>query len=151
MSDTTLSDLQDFSLADVETNDKFDLSTMSQGELLALRAKIDGKLTGLSLSEVNLVKETLLQFQTAKSLQADANESGSDVPMNQRAQVQNSIANILTSLAKVQMELYDSERLKRLQAAVIKTVKKLPKEAQDTFFEALERDLNEAASEIEGM
>lgn len=141
--------LEDYSLEKREKDDKFDISALNQAELLALRTKIEAKITGTTLSELNLVKETLFQFQSAKVLQAEAGAANSDVPMNQRAQVQNSIAKILDQLGKIQMELYSSEKLKRLQAAVIKIVKQLPKPQQDTFFEQIESDFQVAEMEVD--
>ncbi len=139
--------LTDYSLEVPQKVEKFDISAFDQRELLALRAKVDSKLQGLSLDEVNLVKETLLQFQAAKVLQADAADEDSGTPMNQRAQVQNSIANILSTLGKIQMELYDSEKLKRLTAATVKAVKLLSPEAQKAFFEAFQADLEQVEAE----
>ncbi len=142
--------LDDFSLqAPVEGPETFDIEGMSQGELLALHGKIEGKLTGLTLEEVNLTRESLLQLQKAKILQAEATKKGTNVPMNQQAQVQNSIASILLTLAKVQMELYTSERHKRIQSAVVRVVKTLPKPQQDQFFTLLEQELKEAEKSME--
>jgi hypothetical protein len=128
-----------FSLQNVQKTDKFDLDLMDQAELLALRDKIDGKITGINLSEINLPKEALVQFQRAKRLQEKASEA-TDIPMNQQAQVQNSLGSVLKDLAKIQMSLYDSEYLKRLKAATVKVVQTLPKEQQDQFFELMEEE-----------
>lgn len=128
---------------------KIDLDTLDEAGLLALRADIDSRLPIKSLDDVNLVEESLRQLQMAKALQAKANEKDSGTPMNQRAQVQNSISNIITTLAKVQMELHTSERIKRIQSAVVKVVKQLPKASQDRFFELLEGELKQAeATEV---
>lgn len=125
---------------------EIDLDTLDEAGLLALRADIDSRLPIMSLDEVNLVQESLRQLKMAKALQAKANEKESSTPMNQRAQVQNSISNIITTLAKVQTELHTSERIKRIQSAVVKVVKELPKEAQDRFFALLDRELALAES-----
>lgn len=129
--------LADFSLAKTEKTSKFDLNLMDQAELLDLHAKVEAKLTGLRLSDVNLEKETLLQFHRAKALQEKAN-TANDVPVNQLAQVQNSIRTILESLGKMQMDLHDSETMKRWKAALVRVVKKQPKAFQDEFFEMVE-------------
>lgn len=139
--------LQDFSLEKTAKSSKFDLETMNQGELLALYAKIEGKLVGIRLSEVNLEKETLIQFQLGKALQEKANQPNSDVPVNQLAQVQNSIRNTLETLSKMQMELHNSETIKRWKAALVRVVKELPAESQAKFFELIEAEA--AATEAE--
>lgn len=140
--------LHDFSLNPSENTSKHDVSSMSQAELLELHAKVEARLTGIRLSEVNLEKETLLQFQRAKALQEDANKDKSEVPMNQRAQVQNSLANLLQSLAKMQMELHDSETIKRWKAALVRVVKELPIEQQTKFFELLEMEATATEAEL---
>lgn len=122
----------------------FDLDKLDTLGLLELRAKIEEKLPIKSLEDVNLVRESLTQLQMAKSLQAAANERESGVPMNQRSQVQNSLSGIITTLAKVQMDLYTSERIKRVQSAVVKVVKQLPKASQELFFDMLENELKAA-------
>lgn len=149
--DTGSEGLRDFSL-DPEDNgseDALKLDSLTQEELLALHAKIESRIGGLQLTEINLVKETLLQIHRAKVLQEDASKPNSGTPMNQRAQVQNSLAGLLTQLAKMQMDLYSSERIKRIQSAVIKVVKTLPQKQQDHFFDLLEIELEEAAKETD--
>lgn len=140
--------MADFSLEKSANTSKNDIDSLDSSQLLALHARIEAKLTGLRLSDVNLEKETLLQFQRAKVLQEDANKKDSGVPMNQRAQVQNSIAGILGTLSKMQSELHDSESIKRMKAAVVKVVRTLPKEAQAQFFELLEIEFQQAQAEM---
>lgn len=132
------SGLRDFSLHPDPKNDEIDVETMELDELLALRARIDAKIPGKSLNDVNLTREALIQFQMAKVLQVEANKVDTNVPVNQRAQVQNSLASILKELSKLQKELYDSEYTKRLKMAVIKVLKELPKSAQAKFYDLME-------------
>lgn len=132
--------LRDFSLEKTKNTSKFDIERMSQEELLLLHSKIEQRITGVKLSDINLEKETLIQFQKAKLLQEKAGES-KDVPVNQLAQVQNSIRTILESLAKMQMEIHNSEAIKRLKAAIVKVMKTQSKEAQDAFFDMLENEV----------
>jgi hypothetical protein len=113
--------LRDFSLHE-EPVEEFPLEGLSEEKLLELHSKVESRLGGLALTEVNLVKETLLQIKRAKVLQELAT-SEKGTPMNQRAQVQNSLAGLLTQLSKIQIELYSSERIKRIQNAVIRVVK----------------------------
>lgn len=149
MSNTTRFDdlgpgLEDFSLQhEAPLVGAASLDTMSQAELLALHGEIEARLTHITLDTLDLPRETMVQLQKAKLLQAAASAKDAKVPVNQQAQVQNSIAAIITSLAKVQMELYTSERYKRIQAAVVRVVKELPKDKQDMFFDLLEKELGE--------
>ena len=143
--------LKDYSLNTPEEDENLEIDGMSQAELLALHTKIEAKLEGIDFASVNLVRETMIQFQKAKVLQESAADKRSGVPVNQRAQVQNSIAAILTNLTKMQNALYSSESHKRIQAAVIKIVRTLPKEQQDHFFLLLENELNMAQQETEAV
>lgn len=139
--------LRDFSLHE-EPVEQFPLDGLSEAKLLELHAKVESRIGGLALTEVNLVKETLLQIKRAKVLQELAtNEKGT--PMNQRAQVQNSLGGMLTQLAKMQIELYSSERIKRIQNATIRVVKTLPPAAQAQFFDLLEMELAVEAKETD--
>lgn len=140
--------LRDFSLEIKPKSSKTDLNSMDQSELLALRDEIDAKITGTSLSEINLAKEALLQLQKAKQLQVDAELDKKSIPMNQRAQVQNSIKGIISDLAGIQMKLYDSEYVKRLKAAVVKVVRTLPKEQQTQFFDLMDMEAEKVQAEM---
>lgn len=146
----TMPELQDFNLQPEENAALVPLDNMSTDQLLDLHAKIEQKIGGLQLGEVNLVKETLLQVHRAKALQ-EAASTDKSVPMNQRAQVQNSLGNMLTQLAKIQMSLYSSERIKRIQSACVKVVKQLPKKQQDLFFDLLEEELARAAVDTDAV
>jgi hypothetical protein len=55
------------------------------------------------------------------------------VPMNQQAQIVNSLGSLLKSLGGLQMRMYDSERLKKLEGAIIEVMRTLPEEQQDLF------------------
>jgi len=140
--------LPDFSLAGSVKAKKHDLDDMSQEDLLTLRDKIDEKLTGIHLNDVNLVQEALIQFKKAKILQNKANKPNAGAPLNQIAQVQNSLANILKDLARLQAKLFDSEQRKRLQQATIKAVRQMPTEFQEKFFELYEPILEEAEKKM---
>ena len=47
----------------------------------------------------------------------------------------NTISAILKEIVKMQTDLYNAERVKKLEAAMIDALKLAPKEAQDAFFE----------------
>lgn len=99
--------------------------TLSQADLLQKRDEIDALLTEISLKDVNLTKELMIQLKKAKILQEEAGKDR-DTPFNQRAQVQNSLNATMQSLAKLQATVYSSERNKRLEMALAKTLKEFP-------------------------
>jgi len=141
--------LKDFSLQDRETSKKIDLDAMSQEELLMLHSNVEARLQGVRLQDVNLVRETLIQLQKAKALQGKAAETENNVPMNQRAQVQNSIASILSNLARIQIELHDSESIKRIKAALVRVLRTLPAEKQNEFFDLLDQETQKVLAEVD--
>ena len=125
--------LADYGLNAQQSKPQPGMGAMSQEQLLMKRDEIDQLLTETHLKDVNLSKELLLQLKKAKLLQQKTDDD--EVPANQRAQVQNSLGTILVNLAKHQQATFTSERFKRLETAVIKVVKTLPKEAQEAFFD----------------
>lgn len=143
-------ELQDYNLQPDEAAPAPGIDTMTREQLLELHTKIEQKIGGLALTEINLVKETLLQIHRAKALQ-EAASNAKDAPLNQKAQVQNSLGTMIKDLIKVQVALFNSERIKRIQGAVIKVVKTLPKPQQDRFFELLEEELKREAEETDAV
>jgi hypothetical protein len=93
------------------------------------------------LAEFNVEEEVLANYAAAKNFLAAIPEG---TPANQISQVINTINTILTNLTKLQIEIYSSERLKRLEAALVQAMKKAPKEAQDEFFDQYEILLKKA-------
>lgn len=116
------------------------LDNYSPEELLALRERIDEKLPHRTLNNVNLEKELVMQLQHAQKLQKETLEDD-QTPANQKAQVLNSVASTLQMLGKLQIEVYDAERLKKLEQILIGAIKELPKETQETFLQAYEQEL----------
>jgi hypothetical protein len=84
------------------------------------------------LSDLNLEEEVLLNYKIAKHTLEDLDD---ETPANQKAQVINSITSILKDLVKMQTELYDAERVKKMEACLIQVLKTLPDAQQDEFFE----------------
>lgn len=142
--------LQDFSLQPADNKGGIDIDALTKPQLLDLHAKIEQKLGGLELGSINLVKETLLQVHRAKALQEQAS-TAADAPLNQRAQVQNSLGTLIKDLIKMQTSLFNSERIKRIQGAVIKIVKTLPAKQQDAFFDMLSQEFDREAEETEAV
>lgn len=112
--------------------------------LLRARAEIDARLPASKLADLDLETEVVLQYQQTKQLLLDV--LGGSSPANQKAQVANSCASILDQLIKMQARLYSAERLKAIEAALIKTLKTLPQDTQEAFFVQYERNYEPAAA-----
>ena len=115
----------------------FSLLEMEPKQLMALRAEIDNMLGMTSLTDLDIENEILVQLQTAKILQQETLVG--DAPANQKAQTINSVAAILKQLVGMQTELYNAERLKEVEAALIAALQKSAPEVKDAFFERYER------------
>lgn len=59
-------------------------------------------------------------------------------PTSQKAQVAGQVAGTLSSLGKLQSEVYASERLKQIEAILIGVINEMPKKVQEAFFEKYE-------------
>lgn len=115
----------------------FDLTHYNELELLDLRNQIDQKLPVKSLKDLSMERELVLQLVMVQNLQRDVlGEDG--VPANQKAQTAGAVAASLATLAKLQIEVYTSERLKQIEQILIDTLQTLPVEAQERFLKAYE-------------
>ena len=121
------------------------IEEMDVKELLELRARIDAALPDASLKSVNVERELVLQLQVAKKLQKDTLDDD-ETPANQKAQTLNSASSALQALARLQAEVYTSERLKSLEAILIECVQELPVDVQERFFSQYEAMLGERLS-----
>lgn len=117
-----------------------DLDEMSLPQLLDLRNQINLRLPARNLAGVDLEGELVLQMAATQTLQSSVLESET-TPANQKAQVANAVASILGQLVKLQMEIYTSERLKKVEAVLIQTLEHLNTEDQERFFEIYEAEL----------
>ncbi|MBT2326754.1 hypothetical protein J7E62_31055 [Variovorax paradoxus] len=106
-------------------------------ELLELRSQIDEKLPVKDLADVDLNRELVLQMLQTQRLQSDVLKD-ENTPANQRAQVANAVAAIIAQLARVQSEVYTSERMKRIEGYLIESLQQLPPVAQSKFLELYE-------------
>ena len=90
-----------------------------------------------SLKSLDLDGELYNAYAKAKNYLAEV-QLDRDVPPNQAAQDFNTISSILKEIVKMQTDLYDAERVKKLEAAMLKAIKEAPKEAQLAFPEEYE-------------
>lgn len=112
------------------------LDLLEIAELLELRSAIQARLP-LTLQELNLENELVLQYQEAKTL--INRTSNSDAAANQKAQVLNTCMAVLQQLGKLQQQLYNAERFKAIEHALIRAVRTMPVEAQAKFFADYEK------------
>lgn len=114
---------------------------MSNDDLLSLRQKIDLRLK-TDLSRLNLAEELGLQYRAAMVL-LDSIQDDQDVPANQRAQVLNSVRTTLGEIIKQQKVVFNAERLKRYESAMLKVLQSLPPEQTRIFFDLYEEFLKQ--------
>lgn len=115
---------------------------MSVEQLLIAREQIDAQLPVKTLNQLDLSHELVIQLQQVKLLQSQAMED-LDTPVNQRAQAANSVASVLVSLAKLQNETYNSERLKKIEMVLLEAIQDLPEDQQERFLQGYEEMLTE--------
>lgn len=127
--------LKPYSLKKDPISGENDLKSMSLRELLHLRDQIDTLLPATDLKSLNLVQLTLLDYYKARELLVEI-QNDTMTPVNQKAQVMNTVRNTLAEITRMRNEVYNGEQFRMMEAALAKALKKLPKEAQDMFFEA---------------
>ena len=96
-----------------------------------------------SLKSLDLDAELYNAYAKAKNYLADV-QSDDRVPPNQLAQLMNTISAILKEIVKMQTDLYNAERVKKLEAAMIQAIKLAPPESQQVFLEQYETLLKAA-------
>lgn len=97
------------------------------------------KSTVKTLKDLDLDKELLDQYQSAKQLLSDVQyEEG--VPLNQKAQITNTITSILQAIIKMQQDLYNIEKIKLIENVLIETLKE-HETLRDAFLEKYEQAL----------
>ena len=96
-----------------------------------------------SLKNLDLDAELYNAYAKAKNYLADV-QSDDQVPANQLAQLMNTISAILKEIVKMQTELHNAEKVKKLEAAMIQAIKLAPLESQQAFLEEYETLLKAA-------
>jgi len=100
--------------------------------LLVLRNEIDRKLN-LGLDQLDMANELSLQYRRANDLYAEVLQD-KQIPTNQKAQVLNTLSNVLKSITESSQVTFSIARQKKIEAATLAAVRDLPKEAKDKFF-----------------
>lgn len=96
-----------------------------------------------SLDEISLMEEVLEQLAHAKRLR-DYIATDYETPANQKAQVNNSCASLIAHLAKTQIDLYSAERMKKMEACLIKCLRTLPDGVVAEFLKLYQAELANA-------
>jgi hypothetical protein len=120
-----------------QTAAQVDLSCLPLDELLILRDRIDELMPARTLAEMDLEKELVIQYQAVKALNTRVS-AAEDVPVNQLAQVANSISSVLDRLGKMQATMYSHERFKQIELALVRLLKTRPTEEVEAFFREYE-------------
>jgi hypothetical protein len=113
------------------------ISEIPLADLIDLHEAIKAALPQQKLKDLDLEAELVLQFTRVKELQAETLSSDFAKP-NQKAQVANSVASTLAQLTKLQTELHTAERLKAIEALIIRQFKRLPLDVVETFLDDYE-------------
>ena len=95
-----------------------------------------------SLKNLDLDAELYNAYAKAKNYLADV-QSDESIPPNQLAQLMNTISAILKEIVKMQTELHNAEKVKKLEAAMIQAIKLAPLESQQAFLVQYEAILKE--------
>ena len=90
-----------------------------------------------SLKNLDLDAELYNAYAKAKNYLADV-QSDDSIPPNQLAQLMNTISAILKEIVKMQTELHNAEKVKKLEAAMIQAIKLAPLESQQAFLDQYE-------------
>lgn len=114
---------------------------MNFNNSLAAKPKVAGSVPKLlptpRLADLDLAEELYQQYIQAKQMLEDADKD----PLNQKAQTTNSIIGILDRIAKIRTELYNAEKLKKLESCLLTTLKEFP-ELSERFLELYEEELS---------
>lgn len=131
------SKVKNFGRGEETSTSPFRWSALPLETLLRYLDEIRQVLPATTLLDMNMEEELILQFQAVRTLQNTILDDES-VPANQKAQVANSVASVLGSIADLQNKVYSSERFKRIETLLIRHLNKLPEDVAAAFLEDYE-------------
>ena len=117
-----------------------DFPTLSESGGIDLEEQYIPEFVPLTSATLNLEFELLEQYNRARKLLHDA-QCDTTISLNQKAAALNSATTIIGALTKSQAELYSLERIKKIEAVLIETLKLFP-EMQTEFMTKYEESLN---------
>lgn len=86
---------------------------------------VNTTISASTLAELDLDHELLTQYKSAQTLLTEATYD-KVIPLNQKAQILNSITAIITQIIKLQMDVHSIEEVKEIESALIETLKEFP-------------------------
>lgn len=119
-------------LDDISLHDKYE-SNIPPETLKRFRAKVN------DISELNIEQELLDNYNDAQDILTNLDPLVT--PANQQAQAMNTINGILKDIIKMRTDLYNAERIKKIEASIIYTLKQFP-ELHEAFLTEYERALS---------
>lgn len=93
------------------------------------------------LAAIEVSVELAMLYGAAKGL-LDDTLCNEDTPANQKAQVLNAAASALQQIAKTRTDLFNSERIRRMEQILIRTLREFP-ELATSFLAMYERNLTD--------
>lgn len=93
----------------------------AEEDLYLLKLHLEGRLPPLDLSKLDLETELATQLRDSRMLLAMTLHSPL-TPANQKAQVMSTVTRALTAIASAQTEVYNAERVKIMERALITTL-----------------------------
>lgn len=112
---------------------------MSVAELTRHMAELRACLPPTELVDINVEEELLMQYAVMKEFQTEV-ITDTKTAANQRSQVGSAVSKLILDIADRQKEVYSSERIKRLETALIRTCRDhMPEDACAQFLVAYER------------
>jgi uncharacterized protein (UPF0147 family) len=90
--------------------------------------------------EIRVDEEIAEVYASAKTL-LDLIIEDDDVPANQRAQVLNSVSNMIQQMVKSRVDLYNAERIRRMEQVLLQVMRAQPLEVRQAFFDSYSKAL----------
>ncbi len=113
------------------------LMSMGEDELRDLRDAINVLLPEDTVANIDLQEELVSQYRKSRKLYDDV-LTDPDVQANQKAQLANSLVAILAQMKKMQDDLMRDRTMQAIEAVLIDSIKTLPQEVRDAFYEECE-------------
>ncbi len=113
------------------------LMSMGEDELRDLRDAINVLLPEDTVANIDLQEELVGQYRKSRKLYDDV-LTDPEVQANQKAQLANSLVAILAQMKKMQDDLMRDRTMQAIEAVLIDSIKTLPQEVRDTFYEECE-------------
>lgn len=108
------------------------VEALTEKQMMALRHHLD-MLLKIEIGHLNLTEELGLQYRQGKTLLASV-QGDNSTPVNQKAQVFNSVQGQLDKIVKLRSQVFSQERLKRFEGAMLKVLEMQGREAEKLVF-----------------